>query len=156
MAELTAKHNKAAAETRLLIQLKLLTELVTGPVERRPTEQRLRRELAAIRTIWEGYDLAHFSYSVLLGEAEEVIEQEAYSEQSQTVHDFIEQGEALLDTMRPGAVQVPQVDANVLYGTAKQQQVSFYDEAKDQVATIEACLEPAATDAPLASCASRS
>ena len=45
-------------------------------------------------------------------------------------------------------VQVPQVDANVLNGTAKQQQISFYDEVRDQVATIEAFLESAAEDAP--------
>ena len=124
MAELAAKNKKAAAETRLLIQLKILRELVTGPAERRPTEQRLKRELAATRTSWGSYDLAHFGYLELLETADEVIEQEAYCEHSQTVHDVIEQAEDLLDTLRPAAVQVPQ----------------------HQVATIEACLEPAAEE----------
>ena len=124
MAELVAKNKRKAAETRLLLQLKYLTRLVVGPVARRPSKQRLKRELAATRTSWESYDLAHFGYLELLKAADEVIEQEAYCEHSQTVHDTIEQVEDLLDTLRPVSVQVPQ----------------------HQVATIEACLEQAAEE----------
>ena len=124
MAELVAKNKKTAAETRLLLQLKYLTGLVVGPNERDPTEQRLKRELSATRTSWGSYDLAHFGYLELLEAADEVIEQEAYCEHSQTVHDIIEQVEDLLDTLRPVVVQIPQ----------------------HQVATIEACLEPAAEE----------
>ena len=90
MAELVAKKKKKAAEMRLLLQLKYLTGLVVGPNERDPTEQRLKRELSATRTSWGSYDLAHFGYLELLEAADEVIEQEAYCEHSQTVHDVIE------------------------------------------------------------------
>ena len=104
MAELAAKNKKAAAETWLFIQLKILTILVTGPAERHPTEQRLKRVLAANRISRESYHLTHFSYLELLEVADEVIGQEAYCEHSQTVHDIIEQAEDLLDTLRPVAV----------------------------------------------------
>ena len=46
--------------------MKTLATLVDGADERRPTEQKLSRQLAASKGSWESYDKAHFAHLAML------------------------------------------------------------------------------------------
>ena len=151
MAEQAAKAKKEAAEERLVMGLDTLNTLISAPEERRP-ERKLRREIAAVRATWESFDKAHFGYMEELQlEQSKAIEREVFKEQYQTTHGILEQVEDLLDAFAPAAAppQPPRQPAgdDVLYGIARVEQMSFLDNARDQVASVEACLQPAAEGA---------
>ena len=149
MAEQVAKGRKKEAELRLQLSLTTLSGLLDGADELRPTELKLSRQLASTKAIWESYDRAHFSHYAMLEPEEGEEQQQGYAAQYKTVQDLLERAEDLLEERRAAVLdeQPPQrVDVKVLYGIAKQEQVGFYASAKDQVATVATCLEPAADE----------
>ena len=146
MAEQAAKNKKKEAETRLLLSIRTLRNLVQGADETRPTEQKLSRQLATSRTTWESYDKAHFAHLHLLEGHEEAAQQEVYAEQYETVQGVLELAEDLLETRRSAlaAALEPQApDVNVQYGIERQNQASTYEGIKKRVASVETSLGPA-------------
>ena len=146
MAELAARNKRKEAEHRLRLSMKTLANLVAGADERRPTEQKLSRQLAASKGCWESYDKAPFSYLAMLEGEEEAAQQEAYDAQYENAHQVMAEAEDLLEERRgalAAALQPPAPEVDVQYGIEKQKQLSTYESIENRVASVESCLKPA-------------
>ena len=146
MAELAARNKRKEAEHRLRLSMKTLANLVAGADERRPTEQKLSRQLAASKGCWESYDKAHFAYLAMLEGEEEAAQQEAYDAQYENAHQVMAEAEDLLEERRgalAAALQPPAPEVDVQYGIEKQKQLSTYESIENRVASVELCLKPA-------------
>ena len=138
MAEQTAKNKKVAAHDRLQLALNTLTTVVGAAAGER-TEASLRRHLGVARSKWEAYDQAHFGYlEKIQVEADRQVEREAYTASYGDSEALMERAEVMLDGY--AAAQAPQVDNNILFTIARQEQSAFYSKAKDLVATVETVL----------------
>ena len=138
MAEQTAKNKKVAAHDRLQLALNTLTTVVGAAAGER-TEASLRRHLGVARSKWEAYDQAHFGYlEKIQVEADKQVEREAYTASYGESEALMERAEVMLDGY--AAAQAPQVDNNILFTIARQEQSAFYSKAKDLVATVETVL----------------
>ena len=131
--------------------MKTLATLVEGADERRPTEQKLSRQLAASKGSWESYDKAHFAHLAMLEAEQEAAQQDAYDAQYETAHQVLEEAEDLLEARRgalAAALQPPAPEVNVQYGIEKQKQASTYSTIENRVASVETCLKPADEGVP--------
>ena len=144
MEEQAAKFVKEAAEERLLMRLDTIKALINGPAERRPMKK-LRRELAATQAMWEGFNNVHISYMEGLQlEQSKVIEREAFKKHHESAQGIFAQMEDLLHAFGPAALPPrQQIDDDILYGIAREEQVSFFGHVKNKVDSVEACLESA-------------
>ena len=128
MAELAARNKRKEAEHRLRLSVKTLATLLVGADERRPTEQKLSRQLAASKGDWESYDKAHFAHLAMLEADQEAIQQEEYDVQYEMVHQLMEETEDLLEARRgalAAALQPPTPE--------QEEEVELIDEKADEV-----------------------